>query len=73
MVRQPVRKMALEIGLSLVDQTKLVTAASELARNTLIHGGGGRCTVERWNREAARVCGSSSKIRAGHSRHRSWR
>ncbi|HEX6971838.1 MAG TPA: anti-sigma regulatory factor [Limnochordia bacterium] len=45
-VRQHVRKIALEIGLSLVDQTKVVTAASELARNTLIHGHGGWCTIE---------------------------
>src|SRR3954463_1578990 len=36
-----VRKMAQELGFSLVDQTKMVTAASELARNTLIYGGGG--------------------------------
>ena len=39
--RQLVRTLALECRLSLVDQTKLVTAASELARNTLVHGGGG--------------------------------
>ena len=39
--RQAVRKMALELGFSLVDQTKMVTAASELARNTVIYGGGG--------------------------------
>ncbi|WP_331769993.1 anti-sigma regulatory factor (plasmid) [Embleya sp. NBC_00888] len=39
--RQAVRDLAQRIGLSLVDQTKLVTAASEIARNTLIHGGGG--------------------------------
>ena len=45
-VRQHVRKIALEIGLSLVDQTKVVTAASEIARNTLIHGGGGWVNVE---------------------------
>ncbi|HEY6491988.1 MAG TPA: ATP-binding protein [Trebonia sp.] len=45
-VRQQVRTVAAENGLSLVDQTKLVTAASELARNTLIHGGGGAATVE---------------------------
>jgi serine/threonine-protein kinase RsbT len=45
-VRQHVRGTAAEIGLSLVDQTKLVTAASELARNTLIHGGGGVAQVE---------------------------
>jgi serine/threonine-protein kinase RsbT len=45
-VRQQVRVAAADNGLSLVDQTKLVTAASELARNTLIHGGGGAATVE---------------------------
>jgi serine/threonine-protein kinase RsbT len=39
--RQAVRKMTLELGFSLVDQTKMVTAASELARNTIIYGGGG--------------------------------
>jgi serine/threonine-protein kinase RsbT len=41
-VRQAVRSRAAEIGLSLVDQTKIVTAASELARNALDYGGGGR-------------------------------
>jgi serine/threonine-protein kinase RsbT len=41
LVRQAVRKWALQLGLSLVDQTKIVTAASELARNTLRYGGGG--------------------------------
>ena len=45
-VRQQVRAAAAGSGLSLVDQTKLVTAASELARNTLIHGGGGTATVD---------------------------
>ena len=39
--RQAVRRLAQEMGFSLVDQTKLVTAASELARNTLVYGGGG--------------------------------
>ena len=39
--RQTVRKWAEELKFSLVDQTKLVTAASELARNTIVHGGGG--------------------------------
>jgi serine/threonine-protein kinase RsbT len=43
-VRQAVRRRTIELGFSLVDQTKIVTAASELARNTLQHGGGG--TVE---------------------------
>ena len=41
-VRQAVRTLAQRARLSLVDQTKFVTAASELARNTLIYGGGGR-------------------------------
>jgi len=41
LARQLVRKMAQVQGLSLVDQTKIVTAASELARNALIYGGGG--------------------------------
>lgn len=39
--RQAVRKLALECGFGIVDQTKMVTAASELARNALIYGGGG--------------------------------
>ncbi len=46
LVRQAVRTRAAEIGLSLVDQTKIVTAASELARNTLDHGKGGQVHVE---------------------------
>lgn len=45
-VRQAARAFAAEAGLNLVDQTKLVTAASELARNTLDHGGGGSVSVE---------------------------
>jgi serine/threonine-protein kinase RsbT len=45
-VRQLVRAAAVATDLTLVDQTKLVTAASELARNTLIHGGGGRAEVQ---------------------------
>lgn len=40
-VRQQVRARAIQAGLGLVDQTKVVTAASELARNTLDYGGGG--------------------------------
>jgi len=39
--RQTVRLLCQELKLSLVDQTKMITAASELSRNTLIHGGGG--------------------------------
>jgi serine/threonine-protein kinase RsbT len=46
-VRQLVRTVAVAVDLSLVDQTKLVTAASELARNTLIYGGGGTVEVGR--------------------------
>jgi serine/threonine-protein kinase RsbT len=44
--RQRVRQWATELRFSLVDQTKLVTAASELARNTLDHGRGGQMTME---------------------------
>ncbi|GLY05761.1 MULTISPECIES: anti-sigma regulatory factor [Actinoplanes] len=44
-VRQLVRTAAVAAKLSLVDQTKLVTAASELARNTLVYGGGGHVEV----------------------------
>jgi serine/threonine-protein kinase RsbT len=46
-VRQAVRSIAAAAKLSLVDQTKIVTAASELARNTLIHGGGGHAEVQK--------------------------
>lgn len=45
--RQVVRSRAMEVGFSLVEQTKIVTAASELARNTVIYGGGGEMRVER--------------------------
>ena len=45
-VRQQVRARAVDAGLSLVDQTKIVTAASELARNALDYGGGGTATIE---------------------------
>jgi serine/threonine-protein kinase RsbT len=46
LARQLVRRGAQEAGLSLVDQTKIVTAASELARNTLIYGLGGEMAME---------------------------
>jgi serine/threonine-protein kinase RsbT len=46
-VRQLVRTVAVAVKLSLVDQTKVVTAASELARNTLVYGGGGTVDVDR--------------------------
>ncbi len=45
-VRQAVRSFAVEAGLSIVEQTKIVTAASELARNTVIYGGGGTARIE---------------------------
>jgi serine/threonine-protein kinase RsbT len=45
-VRQAVRQRAVDLGFNLVDQTKIVTAASELARNTLQYGGGGTVTLE---------------------------
>lgn len=46
LVRQFVRECAAELGFGVLDQTKLVTAASELGRNTLIHGGGGTMLLE---------------------------
>src|SRR5689334_25259766 len=46
LVRQQVRARAVHLGFSLVDQTKVVTAASELARNTVVYGGGGWAYVE---------------------------
>jgi len=49
MARQAVRRMTQELGFSLVDQTKMVTAASELARNTVIHGHGGTMLWEMLN------------------------
>ncbi len=49
MVRQAVRQRAVELEFSLVDQTKIVTAASELARNTIQHGGGGSALIETVN------------------------
>jgi serine/threonine-protein kinase RsbT len=45
-VRQEVRKRTVALGFSLVDQTKLVTAASEIARNTVEHGGGGTVRMQ---------------------------
>jgi serine/threonine-protein kinase RsbT len=53
-VRQAVRKWAAELTFSLVDQTKIVTAASELARNVLVHGGGGTARLESLNEGARR-------------------
>lgn len=50
-LRKLVRERSIDLKLSLVDQTKLVTAASELARNTLKYGGGGEVKVAALNRE----------------------
>jgi serine/threonine-protein kinase RsbT len=49
LVRQQVRTWAIELGFGLVDQTKIVTAASELARNVLIYGEGGTVRLEALN------------------------
>lgn len=51
-VRQRVRARAMDQGFSLVDQTKIVTAASELARNVLVHGGGGAVRIEMLNHDS---------------------
>jgi serine/threonine-protein kinase RsbT len=48
-VRQKVREAAASVRFTLVEQTKIVTAASELARNTLVHGGGGDVRLEVMN------------------------
>jgi len=48
-MRQAVRRRAIEAGFSLVDQTKVVTAASEIGRNTIVYGLGGTATLELLN------------------------
>lgn len=45
-LRRQVRELAVAHGFSLIDQTKFVTAGSELARNTLLHGGGGQASIQ---------------------------
>lgn len=54
LIRQAVRKWTAELGFSLVDQTKMITAASELARNTLDYGGGGSVRLESLHEGAKR-------------------
>ena len=54
LVRQAVRTTAVDLRLSLVDQTKIVTAASELARNVVLYGGGGTVRLESLNDGARR-------------------
>ena len=53
-VRQVTRQWAIDLGFSLIDQTKIVTAASELARNALIYGGGGITRFEELHEGARR-------------------
>ena len=48
-VRRRVREVSAHLGFGIVDQTKVVTAASELARNTILHGGGGEMKMEMLN------------------------
>jgi serine/threonine-protein kinase RsbT len=55
-VRQAVRNWAIDLGFGLVDQTKLVTAASELARNTVNYGGGGTVRMGRSTMLPTRAC-----------------
>jgi serine/threonine-protein kinase RsbT len=59
-VRQAVRQWAVDLAFSLVEQTKMVTAASELARNALVYGGGGEVKLEALNegtrRKGLRLC-----------------
>jgi len=54
LIRQTVRARTAELGFSLVDQTKMITAASELARNTVDYGGGGNVILETLNDGARR-------------------
>jgi serine/threonine-protein kinase RsbT len=63
--RQAVRKITQELKFGLVDQTKLVTAASELARNAVIHGRGGKMEVEvlPTSRGSESACDSSIRVR----------
>jgi serine/threonine-protein kinase RsbT len=53
-VRQKVREWAIQTGFSLIEQTKVVTAASELARNVLQHGKGGEVRLEALNSDQRR-------------------
>lgn len=54
-VRQKVRAYALQLGLGIIDQTKVVTAASELARNTLDYGGGGDLELSTLKNDLSRM------------------
>jgi hypothetical protein len=65
--RQLVRKLAQQLRFSLVDQTKMITAASELSRNAIVHGGGGEM---RWQIVAEGSQTGLRGSRAGHRGHR---
>ncbi len=70
LARQKVRQWAVELRFSLVDQTKLVTAASELARNALDHGKGGKMTIEALSNGAQfRLAPDLRRSGPGNSRH----
>ena len=71
--RHRVRELAQQAGLRLVDQTKLVTAVSELARNTIIHGGGGQLTAGLLRTAPATACTRRSRTTGPGSRTSSWR
>ena len=67
-VRQAVRARAVAAGFSLVDQTKIVTAASEIGRNTVDYGGGGSLRIEVLrDRRASRRAADLHRSRARHS------
>jgi len=53
-IRQIIRQWTMELGFGLVDQTKMVTAASELARNMVLYGGGGEVRLEALNSDVRR-------------------
>ncbi len=67
-VRQAVRARAIEAGFGIVDQTKLVTAASEIARNTVDYGGGGTLVIEIVRRGTPRRSADLLRQRARHRR-----
>src|SRR5919106_1710770 len=72
-VRQAARQLAIGLGFSLVDQTKIVTAASEIARNTIQHGGGGTALLETIQPAAARFAARGLADRVGFTEIDSYR
>lgn len=71
-VRQQIRQVAAGLGFGLVQLTKLVTAASELARNTLVYGGGGHVEITPLERGTIRGCGCPSSTAVPGSMTSSW-